>query len=223
MRISKERLLGLSEAVVPIGTFDPGRELWDNLSKNNIGQELGKQANWFWNTMAKNTRDFEDAIRNFRIPGPNTPVRFISTPSTTTAAPAPTEKKFESPLYGAGSQSLFKPMATVTKTVTPQGGDYTTSYTATPTVQQRLKLSGEAEGDVSLSRKERGVPLDKSSELMGSYERSAGGKWIPYSNTVVNPNLAREKLKASTLPFTSMYNVSTTYTGKRWVPDEEED
>lgn len=225
MRITKHQLLeGLNEQLGPMGSFDPAVQLGMGLNKTNIWIEMARNHNNIWNSFAQSGYDFVEGIKNFRVPGPNTPVRWIDSGGTTpTQTPVVTKPKFQSPLYSSKSSSLFKPMTTTTKTITPQGGGYSTTYTATPSVQQRLKLTGSAESDTSLTRRERGVPLDKSSELMGSYTKDPGGKWVPYTNVVVNPNLAKDKMKASQTPFTSMYNVSTTYTGKRWVPDEEQD
>lgn len=72
--------------------------------------------------------------------------------------------KFESPLYDPAKfksrESAYTPTL---RTVPAYGGDYSVTIGSSPTVQQRLKLSGS---DTSLSRKERGVPEDKSKELI---------------------------------------------------------
>lgn len=81
-----------------------------------------------------------------------------------------TNNDFESPLY---DPKKYKPQSslntpdteTETRTATPFGGGPDVSFTSSPTIQQRLKLSL---GDTSLSRQDRGVPKDQSKELVDS-------------------------------------------------------
>jgi len=71
--------------------------------------------------------------------------------------------KFETPLYDPTKSKPRTPSYTPTlRTVPSFGGDYSVTIATSPTIQQRLKLSG----DSSLSRKERGVPEDESRELI---------------------------------------------------------
>jgi len=75
--------------------------------------------------------------------------------------------KFESPLYDPKKFKPRTPAYTPTLRSVPSfGGDYSVTIASSPTVQQRLKLTGTSATDTSLSRSERGVPEDRSKELI---------------------------------------------------------
>lgn len=138
--------------------------------------------------------------------------------------PGEQNKPFESPLYNPKSPQPSKvPQYTPTvKTVAPQGGEYSTTFTADPTVQQRLRLTGADLTDSSLSRKERGVPRDKSEELVGKMEPASKGSWINLTRTVFNPNYRQDLMRASSVVPT-MVTKYTTFYDRIFKPAEEEE
>jgi hypothetical protein len=72
-------------------------------------------------------------------------------------------EKFETPLFDPAKWKPRTPSYTpTTRTVPAFGGDYSTTFTVSPTISQRLKLSGSVS---SLSAKQRGVPEDESKEI----------------------------------------------------------
>lgn len=91
---------------------------------------------------------------------------------------------FESPLY---DPHKFKPQSPFfqpdVRTVQTASGSPSVTYTASPTIQQRLKLKNL--GDTSLSAKERGVPTDKSEDLLYKPDSE---KYTISKRTWFNPN-----------------------------------
>jgi len=117
---------------------------------------------------------------------------------------------FESPLY---DPKKFKPKSPFSepevRTVQSAGGDYPVSFETSPTIQQRLKLKS---GDTSLSAKERGVPKDRSEDLLYKPEKD---KLTHTQRTWFNPNYA---LGAGQLKSVTYYE-----TKKKKEPSESDD
>jgi hypothetical protein len=171
--------------------------------------------------------DFNPFRNNFNYPK-NTPIFNYSSrvgplPNPFASKNKP-EEKYTSPLYNpvAPQPSKVVSYAPRTASVAPQGGEYSTSYTVNPTIQQRLKLTGTGETDTTLSRKERGVPLDKSSELVGAATGKPKGTWMNLTRTVFNPNYRQDLMRASSVVPT-MVTKYTTFYDRIFKPAEEEE
>jgi hypothetical protein len=135
------------------------------------------------------------------------------------------EEEYKSPLYDprnpqASKVPQYQPRSV---TVTPQGGAYPTTFQTNPTVQQRLRLTGAAEGDTTLSRKERGVPVDRSEELVGKAVPKPAGTWMDVSRVVFNPNYQRDLSRASGSIVPTMVTKYTTYYDRLFKPSEDEE